>query len=105
MPVVLSSAWPVANNTGDWRRAGWTGRGAEAEVMATELTPAVGRAVEAAQRHARADNAESVTPLHLLAGLLEEDEGSAASLVIDAGLDLGAFRTAWPPAGEVSSLP
>jgi thiamine-phosphate pyrophosphorylase len=68
--------------------------------MLPDLTPAVSRALEAAQRHAHARGGASVQPLDLLHGLLEEEEGRAALLVIGAGLDHAAYRrqVGTPPA-------
>jgi thiamine-phosphate pyrophosphorylase len=68
--------------------------------MLPELTPAVARALEAAQRHARARGGDSVQPLDLLHGLLEEEEGRAAVLAVGAGLDHAAYRrdVGTPPA-------
>jgi thiamine-phosphate pyrophosphorylase len=65
-----------------------------------DLTPAVARALEAAQRHARVRGGADVQPLDLLHGLLEEEEGRAAVLAIGAGLDHAAYRRAvgTPPA-------
>jgi thiamine-phosphate pyrophosphorylase len=62
--------------------------------MLPELTPAVTRALEAARLHAAGAGSGQVAPLHLLTGLLEEEEGRAAALAVAAGLDLGAFRDA-----------
>src|SRR5262249_29647201 len=70
--------------------------------MHPDLTPAVARAVEAAQRYARARGAAAVQPLDLLHGLLEEEEGGAAVLAIGAGLDHAAYRR---QAGTPSELP
>ncbi len=68
--------------------------------MLPDLTPAVTRALEAAQRHARARGGDRVQPLDLLHGLLEEEEGRAAILAIGAGLDHAAYRlqAGTPPA-------
>jgi thiamine-phosphate pyrophosphorylase len=67
--------------------------------MIPDLTPAVGRALEAAQRHARGRGSAAVEPVDLLHALLEEEEGRAAVLLGDAGLD-PAYRQsmAAPPA-------
>lgn len=54
--------------------------------MIPELTPAVARAVAAAQARALAAGAAEVGPLHLLQGLLEEEEGRVAVLLAGAGL-------------------
>jgi thiamine-phosphate pyrophosphorylase len=58
--------------------------------MLPELTPAVDRAVAAAR--ALAGGAD-VRPLHLLHELLAEDEGRAATLLRQAGVDPAAART------------
>jgi thiamine-phosphate pyrophosphorylase len=62
--------------------------------MLPELTPAVTRALEAARLHAAGSGSTEMTPFHLLQGLLEEEEGRAATLAVAAGLDLEAFRKA-----------
>jgi thiamine-phosphate pyrophosphorylase len=77
--------------------------------MLPELTPAVVRAVEAARRYALSHGSAEVEPVHLLHGLLEEEEGRAAALVIAAGLDNSAYRASLPPlkdaSGELSAVP
>ncbi len=60
--------------------------------MIPETTPAVARALRAAQALALADRSAEVGTLHLLHGLLIEEEGRAASLLIEAGLDWPAYR-------------
>jgi len=60
--------------------------------MLPEMTPAVARALDSAQRCAVQLGAAEVLPLHLVAGLLEEEEGRAATLANDSGLDLTSFR-------------
>ena len=62
--------------------------------MLPDLTPAVERALDAARELARAVGALDVQPLHLLHGLLAEDEGRAATLLSDGGVDAAAARTA-----------
>jgi thiamine-phosphate pyrophosphorylase len=57
--------------------------------MLPELTPAVERAVAAARDLARA---AEVRPPHLLHGLLAEEEGRAATLLLGAGVDPAAAR-------------
>jgi thiamine-phosphate pyrophosphorylase len=75
--------------------------------MLPELTPAVERALQAAQAHAHKAGAAEVHPLHLLHGLLEEEEGRAAGLVLAAGLDYAAYRQAqpFPPPAPEGALP
>jgi thiamine-phosphate pyrophosphorylase len=58
--------------------------------MLPELSPAVERALEAARSFAGLD----VRPAHLLHGLLAEEEGRAATLLHEAGVDPPAARTA-----------
>jgi thiamine-phosphate pyrophosphorylase len=60
--------------------------------MLPSVTPAVARALEMARAYAVGAGAGEVHPLHVLHGLLEEDEGRAAGLVIAAGLDMEAYR-------------
>jgi thiamine-phosphate pyrophosphorylase len=71
--------------------------------MLPELTPAVARALEAAQRWARHLNARELQPEHVLHGLLEE-EGRAAGLVRAARLDWAAYRQAFglPSLGPIA---
>jgi thiamine-phosphate pyrophosphorylase len=57
--------------------------------MLTNITPAVRRALHAAQRWAAASELQ---PIHLLLGLLEEEEGRAAELLTRAGVDIAAAR-------------
>jgi thiamine-phosphate pyrophosphorylase len=80
--------------------------------MLPDMTPAVERALEAAQRWARRLGAADVQPLHLLQGLLDEEEGRAAALLRHAGLDpvmardaLGFGALAGPTQGPASPLP
>jgi ATP-dependent Clp protease ATP-binding subunit ClpB len=60
--------------------------------MRDDLTPAVQRALEAAGQWAARLGAAGVGPLHLLAGLLDEEEGKAWALLSAAGLDAAAWR-------------
>jgi thiamine-phosphate pyrophosphorylase len=78
--------------------------------MLPELTPAVTRALEAAQLHAVGLGVTEVLPLHLLHGLLAEEEGRAWSRATAAGLDIVAFRatlvhSACPEPSESPTLP
>src|SRR5690242_7340161 len=57
--------------------------------MLPALTPAVSRALDAARRYAHA--AGAVGPAHLLDGLLEEEDGRAATLAAEAGLDRARY--------------
>jgi thiamine-phosphate pyrophosphorylase len=62
--------------------------------MLPELSPAVERALEAARALARQVGTPDVRPLHLLHGLLAEEEGRAATLLREAGADPAAARAA-----------
>lgn len=80
--------------------------------MLPDMTPAVERALEAAQRWARRLGSTDVQPLHLLQGLLDEEEGRVAALLRNAGLDpvmardaLGFGALAGPTQGPGSPLP
>jgi thiamine-phosphate pyrophosphorylase len=75
--------------------------------MRIELTPAVTRALEAAQAWASFLGAAEVEPAHLLLGLVHEEEGRPALLLAGAGLEraqahdlLAAGRTEPPPPAE-----
>ncbi|MGH7169531.1 MAG: thiamine phosphate synthase, partial [Gemmataceae bacterium] len=61
-------------------------------LMLPELTPAVERALEWAQRHAGYLGVTEVMPQSVLHALLVEEEGRAAALATAAGLDFDAFR-------------
>src|SRR5262245_49950834 len=61
-------------------------------MMLPEMTPAVSRALVAARVWAARLGTGDVAPLHLLAGLLEEEEGRATVLLLAADLDVAALR-------------
>jgi thiamine-phosphate pyrophosphorylase len=75
------------------------------------LTPAVARALEAAQRWAHRLGAPAVQPAHLLLGLLDEEEGRAAVLLKGAGLEASGVRRSYrdrtspPPSPAEPPLP
>jgi thiamine-phosphate pyrophosphorylase len=81
--------------------------------MLPELTPAVARAVAAAQQLARARGDSSVRPRDLLHGLLQEEEGRATVLLDRLGVsvaavragDLGASATGGAPAADAPGSP
>jgi thiamine-phosphate pyrophosphorylase len=73
--------------------------------MLPELTPAVARALEWAQRRAGHVGVTEVPPLYLLQALLMEEEGRAAELAEAAGLDAPAFRASFAAADFSSSEP
>lgn len=60
--------------------------------MLDDFTPGADRALAAATDWARRLAADSVRPLHLLLGLLDEPEGSATMLLGKAGLDIQQFQ-------------
>jgi thiamine-phosphate pyrophosphorylase len=65
--------------------------------MLSDLTPAVARALDSAQRYAQEDGATEIQPQHLLHALLEEEEGRAAVHAQRAGLDWKAYRAPLAP--------
>src|SRR5579859_5702062 len=73
--------------------------------MNTEPTPATARALEAAARWARHEQAAAVQPRHLLLGLVEEDEGRVALLLRGAGLVLERIRDRATPEPTPVDLP
>jgi thiamine-phosphate pyrophosphorylase len=72
--------------------------------MFSSLTPAVARALQAAQEWAHRQGSPDVRPQHLLQGLLEEEEGRTATLLAQAGLDPAGLRAklAQAPAGTTT---
>src|SRR5437870_1450237 len=52
-----------------------------------DTTPAVARALESARHWAAHDRSPTVQPAHVLQGLIEEEEGRAWMLLIQAGVD------------------
>src|SRR5262249_2470769 len=62
--------------------------------MLSNLTPAAARALESAQRWAHCHGSAAVQPVHLLLGLLEEEEGRPVLLLSRAGAQLPAIRSA-----------
>jgi len=73
--------------------------------MHSEWTPAVARAVRAAQYFALHANAAEVASTHLLLGLVEEAEGKAAQVLDAAGLPLDRLRQPLPPTTDASLPP
>lgn len=61
--------------------------------MHADCTPAAARALDAARAWARRHSAPVVAPIHLLLGLIEEDEGRAATLLRAAGIDASHLRS------------
>jgi thiamine-phosphate pyrophosphorylase len=60
--------------------------------MLDDFTPGAERALTAASIWAQRLSAESVQPLHLMLGLLDEPEGAAAALIRRSGLDIERWR-------------
>jgi thiamine-phosphate pyrophosphorylase len=79
--------------------------------MLPNLTPAAARALESARRWALRHGSAAAQPVHLLLGLLEEEEGRPALLLSRAGTDLAAVRAALAtfsvlrPEAESADLP
>ncbi len=63
--------------------------------MLPDLTPAVSRALDLARALAQ-NQGESLRPVHLLHGLLAEEEGRAGALATTGGLDWAAYHRAAP---------
>src|SRR5271170_157727 len=75
--------------------------------MIPETTPAVSRALAAAQEHAWRSGANDLRPVHLLLGLLAEEEGHVALLLKEAGANPTTIRAellASLPAGPPQPL-
>lgn len=70
--------------------------------MFSDLTPAVARALDSAQRYAQEDGATELQPQHLLHALLEEEEGHAAVHAQRAGLDWNAYRAPLAPTSSTN---
>ena len=66
--------------------------------MLPNVTAAVSRALDLARALAGQQGRRSaLLPVHLLHGLLAEEEGSAGTLAARGGLDWDAYRLAAPP--------
>src|SRR4051812_2178901 len=72
--------------------------------MSADLTPAVSRALDAAQHLARRRGGAAVEPLDVLHALLLEEEGRAAALLVAAGLDWARYRVDHPEAGGLGPV-
>ncbi len=72
--------------------------------MLPSSTPAVTRAVEAAQRHAAARGAATTEAADLLRAMLDEEDGRAATLAQAAGLDLARLPSPPPEADHLPPL-
>src|SRR5438105_14474710 len=60
--------------------------------MLPQMTPAVRRSLDAARVWAARLGTGDVAPVHLLCGLLEEEEGRASALLLAADVDVDALR-------------
>lgn len=69
--------------------------------MGFDCTDAVIRALEAAGQWARRQTKTEIEPIHLLAGLVEEEEGQAAALLARLGSAPSAVRAAFGNGGMV----
>lgn len=70
--------------------------------MLSNLTPAVVRALESSRRFAL--RANTLEPLHLLHGLLAEEEGRAVELALQAGLQWSCYQQTRGEAEEAREL-
>jgi thiamine-phosphate pyrophosphorylase len=68
--------------------------------MKLEHTPGLVFALRRAMRHAEQEGLAEIGPLHLLRGLLAEEEGRCAALLVQAGLDFAAWQKRFPAAAE-----
>jgi thiamine-phosphate pyrophosphorylase len=73
--------------------------------MVSNVTPAVSRALEAARQWSRRHGAREILPQHLLWGLLEEQEGRAATLLAQSGLEAPALSELAPRDPDLMSTP
>src|SRR6516165_226982 len=64
------------------------------DLIPLNLTPGAARALQAAQLLAESLGAGEAQPVHLLYGLLEEEEGRAAVLLAQAGVTAAAVKVA-----------
>src|SRR4051794_7841728 len=62
------------------------------KAMLDDFTPGTERALAAASTWAHRLSAQSVAPVHVLLGLLDEPDGAAASLMRRSGLDIERWR-------------
>jgi thiamine-phosphate pyrophosphorylase len=74
-------------------------------MMLPDFTPAVGRALQAAQDYARRRGATEVQPLHLLQGLLDEEEGRAALLLARGRIFAATVKQALEEPNGATSAP
>lgn len=73
--------------------------------MTEDATPAVERALAAAQAWARRLGAPAVQPRHLMLGMLDENEGAATALLAACGLDIVGWRGQLSSAAKMSDCP
>ncbi len=72
--------------------------------MKVELSPAVSLALNQAGQYAQRDGCTQVQPLHLLLGLIHEQEGHASSLLRDAGLEPTRVQNAFAGANKALGI-
>lgn len=70
--------------------------------MLPDLTPAAARTLQAAQEWARRTGDATVLPSHILASLLDEEEGQAAQALLRAGFSLEVLRQLFAPKGAAA---
>jgi thiamine-phosphate pyrophosphorylase len=73
--------------------------------MLADYTPAVSRALQAAQECARRSGATDVQPLHLLEGLLAEQEGRAALLLARGKLSVATVKQVFAGQQTIPTAP
>lgn len=66
--------------------------------MKLEHTPGLTFALRRAMGYAELEGLTEIGPLHLLRGLLAEEEGRCAALLTQAGLDFASWQLRFPPA-------
>jgi thiamine-phosphate pyrophosphorylase len=69
--------------------------------MSFDCTPAVVRALEAADQWARRQAKNEILPIHVLAGLVEEEEGQAAVMLARLGPAPASVRAAFGSGGDM----
>jgi ATP-dependent Clp protease ATP-binding subunit ClpA len=72
--------------------------------MKLEHTPGLTFALRRAMRYAEHEGLAEIAPLHLLRGLLAEEEGRCVALLAEAGVDLVAWQTRFSEAREIAPV-
>src|SRR5947209_3910994 len=71
--------------------------------MLPEMTPAVARALQSAHAYAASEGQTERRPVHVLHGLLEEEEGRAAVLAVRAGLVVHLYQARHARSGRTAA--